>query len=489
MRSHYRLITLFVFVLLIPIGILGQNETDVVRYFDTSPIGTARLSSMAGSFGALGGDLSAISINPAGSAIYRKSDVVLTPGFTFNTVSSDANGNTNDDNRNKFVFSNLGYATTTAGDGNESFYLAYSMGYTKTMDYNRNSSLAYANNSSSMLFSFTDRAYGIPSYFLPDEDPFASNLAYETYLIDPVEDTPVYYTTQPLYEESFNGVNQSNSIEEIGSMGEVFFNIGLAIKERVHIGATMTFVKGDYEQSLSFREDSTVDSLLLDNFIFRYNQKSAMSGLNLKFGLIFKPEDWLRLGLAWHVPYQLVVNDEFSTGIRSQFKDGEFFDVESPLGSIEYNLKNPGKWIFSAALVGKDRGLINFDFEWMNYSGSKIISSDFDFTEENQQIANALRNTLTIRIGGEIWAGRYNFRAGYAYRQNPYANTDISKSGHYNTYSIGTGFVSDNNIYVNLSANYQQDGRSYYPYNDDMAPLISDKYRSILILTSVGLRF
>ena len=108
--------------------ILAQNESDVVRYLGSSPIGTARYSSMAGSFGALGGDLTTPIINPAGSAIYRKSEVSLTPGFQFNEVNSSLNGMANSETSNKFVFTNLGYVSSGSTENNRDLYFNFSMG-------------------------------------------------------------------------------------------------------------------------------------------------------------------------------------------------------------------------------------------------------------------------------------------------------------------------------------------------------------------------
>ena len=53
------------------IGAQGINE--MINYSTSDLNGTARFKSMSGAFGALGGDLSAITINPAGSAIFNHS--------------------------------------------------------------------------------------------------------------------------------------------------------------------------------------------------------------------------------------------------------------------------------------------------------------------------------------------------------------------------------------------------------------------------------
>src|SRR5690554_3162212 len=49
----------------------AQNINDVLRYSQESPQGTARFQGMSGAFGALGGDLSSLNVNPAGSAVFN----------------------------------------------------------------------------------------------------------------------------------------------------------------------------------------------------------------------------------------------------------------------------------------------------------------------------------------------------------------------------------------------------------------------------------
>src|SRR6056297_1981974 len=56
----------------------AQTIDDVLRYSTENLQGTARYQAMGGAFGALGGDLSALNINPAGSAVFSFSEI----GFT-----------------------------------------------------------------------------------------------------------------------------------------------------------------------------------------------------------------------------------------------------------------------------------------------------------------------------------------------------------------------------------------------------------------------
>lgn len=60
-------------------SVYAQGEADAIRYSRTELGGSARFRSMAGAFGALGGDFSAIGQNPAGLGIFalRKSRLPL----------------------------------------------------------------------------------------------------------------------------------------------------------------------------------------------------------------------------------------------------------------------------------------------------------------------------------------------------------------------------------------------------------------------------
>jgi hypothetical protein len=47
----------------------SQEVSDALRYSQDNLNGTARFRALSGAFGALGGDLSSINVNPAGSAV------------------------------------------------------------------------------------------------------------------------------------------------------------------------------------------------------------------------------------------------------------------------------------------------------------------------------------------------------------------------------------------------------------------------------------
>ena len=53
------------------VAAFGQSAIDAFRFAAPDMKGTARFMSMGGAFGALGGDLTTLSQNPAGIGVYR----------------------------------------------------------------------------------------------------------------------------------------------------------------------------------------------------------------------------------------------------------------------------------------------------------------------------------------------------------------------------------------------------------------------------------
>ncbi|RXM43383.1 transporter, partial [Flavobacterium sp. YO12] len=67
----------------------SQEVSDALRFSQDNLTGTARFRAMSGAFGALGGDLSSISVNPAGSAIFINNQM----GVTFSNQNIKNNSN------------------------------------------------------------------------------------------------------------------------------------------------------------------------------------------------------------------------------------------------------------------------------------------------------------------------------------------------------------------------------------------------------------
>ena len=60
-------------------GAFAQNDLDAFRFSQTNWEGTARFMGAGGAFGAIGGDFSSLSTNPAGIGVFKKTEFSLTP--------------------------------------------------------------------------------------------------------------------------------------------------------------------------------------------------------------------------------------------------------------------------------------------------------------------------------------------------------------------------------------------------------------------------
>ena len=73
MKRIFLLTAMFCIAYITTAQTLSYNDIGVL--FAKEKIdGTARFNAMSGAFGALGGDLSAIEVNPAGAAVFLKSE-------------------------------------------------------------------------------------------------------------------------------------------------------------------------------------------------------------------------------------------------------------------------------------------------------------------------------------------------------------------------------------------------------------------------------
>src|SRR4051812_2532502 len=79
--------------------VMAQTDVDAFRYTGSSISGTARFTSMSGAFGALGGDFSSLSTNPAGIGIYRSQEFTFTPSIYGSNTQSLFLGNRSSENK------------------------------------------------------------------------------------------------------------------------------------------------------------------------------------------------------------------------------------------------------------------------------------------------------------------------------------------------------------------------------------------------------
>jgi hypothetical protein len=127
----------------------AQNEIQALRYSRHNPFGTARFASQGGAIGALGGDLTAVQVNPAGLGFYRATEYSFTPSFYWVNTTSEYMGITADDSRFRFNVGSTGFVAAHNSKRKSGFVGgAFAFGYNTLVNFNNSMTIRGLNNQS-----------------------------------------------------------------------------------------------------------------------------------------------------------------------------------------------------------------------------------------------------------------------------------------------------------------------------------------------------
>lgn len=494
-----------IIVLLAALGLTGitraQSFEDAVRFSRLTNFGTARSAAMGGAFGALGGDLSAISSNPAGIGVFRKSEVGFTPYL--NLARTTSNGQTVNDN--SFQLGDLGAVMSFYSPSFDWKGINIGINYTNMNNFNRKTNQSIANSPTTWTAALA-AASGTTS---PQSlYTYTDGLAYDTKLTYQVLDGQ-YFSVLELQNESgenyFETVNQYKTIKEDGYQGEYTFSFGTNYKDKLYLGMNIGI------QSLSYRTHSTYQEVApeqsptgLDFYQFDEHQKTNGVGTNLKFGIIYRPIPVLRIGAAIHTPTWYNMSQRMETTMYSLFnspqdpsigrEDQEYY-AGSGVYSFDYNMRTPWRAVLSLATVLGQKAIISADYEYINYTNANFAeaSDNFSYAATNQTIQDYLHSTHNFRVGAEYRVNSiFSLRAGYAFWDSPYY--DITKSNN-RVQSLSGGFgLNFGTFYCDAAYVYKQSKNEtlFYSYDDkpDYTSLTSyNKYKDHEARITFGVRF
>jgi hypothetical protein len=455
---------------------MGQNINDLVRYSNIQLQGSARFESMAGSFGALGADISSSLVNPAGYGRFSSSQFNL--GLNFNNIQ---NTNTfqevvTETYKNVVRPSNFGIVLANDVSSNNKGFLYNQLGFTYNRVDNLTNNIAYKGKLFySLLDNFAAQAQGLDPSNL---NPFTSLLAYEMYTID--NDTDNIYKSRLLFTDT---MFQNRDITTKGGISEYTFSYSTNYLNKLYIGInwgirTIRYSE-DYVHSEHLEQPSALSLLAFD---YTYNQTTRGSGNNFKIGAIYLPFESLRLGLALHTPTYYNLTDEWSTNMISYHKGDTVYqlpDGTNPIGNFKYRLRTPSKIIGSVAYVFGTSGALNIDVEYMDYkwanlkNAKELAASSYNFKYQNEEAELMLRPVFNVRVGGEInFHSQYFLRGGFAYYPQPY-KTDFADgtSGSIN-YSLGGG-IKFGGSSLDLAYKIQSRKYNYYAFDASLTSISS----------------
>jgi hypothetical protein len=455
----------------------SQEIKDAMRYTQSELHGTARFTAMSGAFGALGGDLSSINVNPAGSAVFNNNQFATTMGSYDTKNESNYFGITSSAGDNSFDLNQAGgvFVFQTRNPNNDWRKFSMSINYENTNNYDNSMFSAGVSPVNSVANYFLSYANGVPldllqngNYASLDNGAQQAFLGYQGYIINPVNNNP----TNALYTSNVrSGGNyyQENSTYSSGYNGKLIFNSGLQYKDFLYFGFNLNSHFTDYVHNTNFYESNNntldanyeVKSLNFSNSLHTYG-----AGFSFQVGAIAKLTDQIRMGFAYESPTWYNLQDELSqrlTSISSNIAETLPPDVVDPFVInyyAPYDLRTPGSLTGSFAYIFGKTGLISVDYKYKDYSCTEFSpENDPYYRGLNSAMQNALGISNEIRVGAEYKINNFRLRGGYRFEGSPYK--DSATIGDLNSFSGGLGYsfgsIKLDFSYVNVhSTSYNQ---------------------------------
>lgn len=387
--------------------------------------GSARTMAMKNSFGALGGDLSAIAINPASGSIFNNSAASFSLGYEGNKFTSDFYGNQLETLHDNFNITQAGGLLLFDNDDTESSFkkVAVAINYNSINNFDNN----WAAGSSSFIGTF---------------------------------------------EDYLNVESQSYKNITSGKQSEVNFAIATQLNDKLNLGLSFN------AYNLNFSEESTREEFANDgagNTVDAYEyfwQDVIGDGFSLGLGAIYKITQDFRLGLSYKSPVWYEIYEENNMYEEDEDDSFGYYDIlysddlpaysnsNNKLQAYDYKMRTPSKFTGSLAYIFDTQGLISLDVSRRDY---KEINLKEDFSDINQEVDDVLADTYSFNLGTEWRFSEISVRGGFSYEQNPYV--DALETDNKRGFALGMGY-DFGGILLDVAYDYSKKTDYYNFYTD-----------------------
>lgn len=451
----------------------AQGAYEAWLFSENNYEGTARSVAMGNAFTALGGDLGAVSINPAGSAVAGYSQFTLTPSISIST--STASGVPYEGSSAPYFQNRMKSVMTRAGIPNIGFTFNFDTGrksglksltagfvvnssnswcedvYAKgtnsqtsflaAMAYDATEEIAYLNASD----PYADPAYTKEDYLRDDAFEYmdwSNIIGYRSGMFSSYGDSGKLFagaTETPLENGDLiqdGTVSQAYGRSVAGYKTDYILNIGANISDFVYIGFNLGINSITYDKTYYFKEGAIdpfenrfIDSegqervTYFNNATYKHSYSADGSGVYGKLGIIVAPGNGLRFGAAVQTPTATTIKEQWQIKGQTTYEDNSFNgSAESELGYYEYSFRSPWMANFGVAYTLGKFAAFSIDYELAGFGGMKYnidrhSMSDADiehFEIVNDDIRQAYGTAHYLRIGAEFKPmGSLAVRAGY----------------------------------------------------------------------------
>lgn len=522
--------TILIFSLaLISVWAGAQTIQDALRFSENNYEGSARTMAMGNAFTALGGDLGAVTINPAGSAVAKYSQITISPSLNISVNTAGGTPVPGETSPNAFGNS-LTNSLTRFSIPNYGVSMNFDLHRTKGL---KNVSIGFVANSTnrfqeglrtsgehfgtSFMGSEAYWAYGYDYNELMADGafdyynaPWRTIIAAQSGMISNLTDYPEEFIgSSETIDENGNisaagPLYQSYQRQTRGYKNDYVFNIGFNISDYVYIGANLGITALNYSSALRYTEaaidpdlfgieyhidDGTETGQDITTYFhdmqYDYEYSATGTGIYGKFGVIVTPGGGFRIGAAVQTPVSTTITENWSESGSTTYSDSQFnMSSESPVGEYRYRLISPFRANFGLAYTLGNFGLISVDYELCDYSTMKfkelgMQSGEFD--TQNSEIADFMGTSHMLRAGIEIKPiPQFAIRAGYGLTTSPekamdqdgnivYVSSMTDNPGQTMVHkgSFGLGYSSDGSFFADIACSYTRYRYEYiYPYDD-----------------------
>ena len=521
----------------------GLTAMDLFEYSrQTHTFGTARAAAMAGAMTSLGGDMSTLTINPAGLGMYRVSESTITPMIGVVNSSTDAHPIRQDGNTTtRFSMSNFGVVFKAYEGKGKVIAVNVGVAYNRVADLNYSSSFYRSGNQSSIAGVFarqlqqsgmvSDKFYDSSDHFdwgRIDPKYWGAALGYRCGLVYDKDANGAQSSWAPDMYGINPSVDQYTTIESQGSIGEYALSAGMNIDNKLYIGATVGMQslyqrrKVYYGEEYHYAVENRPSGYELR--YFNYNQSAIVdgAGVNLKLGVTYRPINALRLAVAFHTPTYYSLDFTYQAAMDSRVQDNAtgktvtpdpeaMTDVWYDNGPNSWDFSSPARLLFGASYMFGNKAIISVDYERDWYNSIRTQQTPVGEGAYNEFCRQYFKGSNTVRVGAEykpipivaLRAG-YGFNGSMLKDKSIVFSSPVTYESHYATAGVG---VSWGYMFIDLAYQYvaarQTDYRLFYSLDqtgevnsmgntelyDDYSGLFSTRRKSHNVIMTLGFRF
>ena len=369
-------INLIILSLIGAMAVHAQDYNDALLYSQSFSEGDARFMAMGGALSSLGGNIGAMSVNPASSAVFKKSVIEFSPTYIYTKSENHYLGYDKAFTSLLKVpsFGLVGYKALKA---NDVFISGLSFGFALNSQNRYSETIDYTgiNNNSSLTDDFVRMANA------NKWDDQYNTLAYNSYVIDYATTVDTYFSDfiDSLGNKSY-GEFQDFTIERDGAKREILFNLGVDFSEYVFFGANLSFSNFYYSETKFLTEkDKAGTKDFLDEFTYSTKREVEGTGIGGKFGIIARPIEYIRIGGAIHTPVINNINEDCDFVMNASYDqaintEGATTAKDAKYTAFDYKVGQPAKFVGSLGFVYKNVVNVGVDLETMNYENCELRS-------------------------------------------------------------------------------------------------------------------